>query len=85
MSRSATEILEEARQLPIGEVNWLIESLLLDRESGTEEAIEAAWNDEIKRRIDEIDAVSVELVPGEQVRAEMIASLSPQARARLHA
>jgi hypothetical protein len=85
MSRSATEILEDARQLPIGEVNWLIESLLLDGKNETEEAIEAAWDSEIKNRIDEIDAGVVELVPGEQVRAEMIASLSPQARARLHA
>ena len=82
MSRSATEILEDARQLPIGEVNWLIESLLLDGKNETEEAIEAAWDSEIKNRIDEIDAGVVELVPGEQVRAEMIANLSPQARAR---
>lgn len=85
MSRSATEILEEARELPIDEVNWLIESLLLDGESETEEAIEAAWDGEIKRRIDEINAGAVELVAGEQVRAEMIASLSPQARTWLNA
>jgi len=85
MSRSATEILEEARQLPIEEVNWLIESLLLDGESGSEEEIKSAWEGEIKHRIEEIDEGTVELVPGEQVRAEMIASLSPQARARLHA
>jgi putative addiction module component (TIGR02574 family) len=85
MSRSATEILEEARQLPIEEVNWLIESLLVDEENESEGAIEAAWDGEIKRRIDEIDAGAVELVPGEQVRAEIIASLSPQARARLNA
>jgi hypothetical protein len=84
MSRSATEILEEARQLPAEEVNWLIESLLVDEDSGTEEEIKAAWEGEIKRRIDQIDAGAVELVPGEQVRVEMIASLSPQAKARLH-
>jgi hypothetical protein len=85
MSRSATEILEDARKLPIGEVNWLIENLLLDGKNETEEAIQAAWDGEIKRRIGEIDAGAVELIPGEQVRAEMIANLSPQAQARLRA
>lgn len=85
MNRSVAEILEDARQLPISQVNWLIESLLLDGEKETEEAMEAAWNGEIKRRVDEIDSGAVELIPGEQVHAEMIAALSPQARARLHA
>ena len=60
MSRSAQEILEDARQLPPDEVNWLIENLL------QQESNEA-----------------VEMIPGELVRAEMIASLSPQARTRL--
>jgi hypothetical protein len=86
MNRSAMEILEDARQLPPAEVNWLIESLLLQEGDGESEAeIQAAWDGEIKRRLDEIDSGAVELIPGEQVRAEMIASLSPQARARLRA
>ncbi|MGA7829697.1 MAG: addiction module protein [Terracidiphilus sp.] len=85
MRRSAAEILEEARLLPANEVNWLIESLLLDGESETKETIETAWESEIKRRLDEIDSGSVELIPGERVRDEMIASLSPQAQSRLHA
>jgi hypothetical protein len=84
MSRSAQEILEDARQLPLGEVNWLIESLLQqERDDAPEAEIEAAWDSEIKRRLDEIDSGDVELIPGELVRAEMIASLSPQARTRL--
>jgi hypothetical protein len=84
MSRSAQEILEDARQLPLGEVNWLIESLLRQEKDDAPEAeIEAAWDSEIKRRLDEIDSGAVEMIPGELVRAEMIASLSPQARTRL--
>lgn len=85
MSRSVVEILEEARQLPISEVNWLIESLLLDGKSETEAEIEAAWDGEIKRRLDEIDSGAVDLIPGEQVRVEMIAGLSPRAQARQRA
>ena len=83
MNRSAQEILDDARRLPPAEVDWLIESLLLEGESGSEAEIETAWDGEIKRRLDEIDSGAVELIPGEQVRAEMIASLSPQARSRL--
>jgi putative addiction module component (TIGR02574 family) len=83
MNRSAQEILEDARLLPPGEMNWLIETLLQEGDDGSEAEIEAAWDDEIKRRLDEIDSGAVELIPGEQVRSEMIASLSPQARSRL--
>ena len=83
MNRSAQEILEDARQLPLSEVNWLIESLLEEGDGAPEAEIEAAWDGEIKRRLDEIDSGAVELIAGEQVREEMIASLSPQARARL--
>jgi putative addiction module component (TIGR02574 family) len=82
MNRSAQEILDDARQLPPAEVNWLIENLLQEGDGGSDAEIEAAWDGEIKRRLDEIDSGAVELIPGEQVRAEMIASLSPQARAR---
>jgi len=83
MSRTAQEIFEDARQLPPDEVDWLVESLLIKEQSGLQAEIEAAWDGEIKRRLDEIDSGAVELIPGEQVRAEMIASLSSQARARL--
>ena len=85
MSRTAAEILEDARQLPPGDLDWLIQNLLHEEDGGPEAEVEAAWDGEIKRRLDEIDSGAVELIPGEQVRAEMIASLSPQARARLRA
>jgi putative addiction module component (TIGR02574 family) len=83
MSRSAREILEEARQLPPDEVDWLIEFLLIKEPREPKAEIEAAWDAEIERRLEEIDSGAVELISGDQVRAEMIASLSPQARARL--
>jgi hypothetical protein len=83
MNRSAQEILEDARQLPPSEVDWLIENLLQEGRDGTDAEIEAAWESEIKHRLDEIDSGAVEMVPGDQMRAEIIASLSPQARARL--
>ena len=83
MNSSAQKILEDARQLSLSEVNWLIENLLREREAASEPGIEAAWNGEIKRRLDEIDSGAVELIPGEEVRAELLVSLSPEARMRL--
>lgn len=83
MSRSAAEILEAARQLPPGELDWLLESLLIASEGESEAQIASAWDDEIKRRLDEIDSGAVEMVPGDAVKDRMIKKLSPEARARL--
>jgi putative addiction module component (TIGR02574 family) len=83
MNRSAQEILEDARKLPPDEVDWLIESLLIKENLEPEVQNEAAWEREIKRRLDEIDSGAVEMTPAEQVHERMKARLSPEARARL--
>jgi putative addiction module component (TIGR02574 family) len=83
MSPSAQKILEDALQLPPDELDWLMESLLIKEKIAPEAEIEAAWDREIKRRLDEIDSGKVEMIPSEQVHAEMIARLSPEARARM--
>ena len=88
MNRTAAEILEDARKLPPDDLEWLVETLLRETgggpEAAPEEAVEAAWGEEIKRRIEEIDSGAVEMVSEEQMHATMLARLSPQARARLH-
>jgi putative addiction module component (TIGR02574 family) len=83
MNRSAQQILEDARQLPPDEVDWLIETLLIKGNHEPEAEIEAAWDGEIKRRLDEIDSGAVEMIPFEEVHARMVARLSPEARARI--
>jgi putative addiction module component (TIGR02574 family) len=83
MSRSTQEIFEDARQLPPDEVDWLIESLLIMENHAPEAEIEAAWDVEIKRRLDEIDSGAVKMIPAEQVHARMMARLSLEARARM--
>jgi putative addiction module component (TIGR02574 family) len=75
MSPSAQKILEEALQLPPDEIDWLVESLLIKDKSPAEAEIEAAWDTEIKRRLDEIDSGSVEMIPLEDVLARMDARL----------
>lgn len=42
-----------------------------EEEQASEAEIEAAWGDEIKRRLDEIDSGAVEMIPLEDVLARM--------------
>jgi hypothetical protein len=46
MNRRAAEILEEARQLPPGDLDWLVKSLLHE-EDGASEKEYAAWQKEV--------------------------------------
>jgi putative addiction module component (TIGR02574 family) len=75
MSRTAAEILEEARQLSPGDQDWLVESLLIKDKDESAEEVEAAWDSEIKRRLDEIDSGAVEMLPLEEVLARMDAKV----------
>ena len=83
MSPGAQKILEDALQLPPDEIDWLVESLLIKEKGEPEAEIEASWDVEIKRRLDEIDSGAVKMIPAEQVHARMIARVSPEARARM--
>jgi putative addiction module component (TIGR02574 family) len=64
-------------------VDWLVESLLIKEDLSSCEEVEASWDAEIKRRLDEIDSGAVEMIPAEQVHARMIARLSAESRARM--
>ncbi len=83
MSPNAQRILEDAMQLAPHEREWLVEALLIKDEGEPETEIAAAWEDEIKRRLDEIDSGVAEMIPGDQLRADLISKLSPEAQARL--
>ena len=55
MPRTAAELLEEARQLSQADRDWLAQELLHPPGDGSTEAEhEAAWSDEIERRIQEL-------------------------------
>ncbi len=50
----------------------LVHNLLIETLDPAPEAdVEVAWSEEIKRRVAEIDAGTVELIPWEEVRAEL--------------
>ena len=74
MSPDAQRLLDEARQLPAREREWLAEALLIDEGASASE-VESTWDAEIKRRIDEIDAGTVKMIPAEKVLARMDARL----------
>jgi hypothetical protein len=47
MSRSATEILADARQLPPGDLDWLVRSLVHEDDEALKEEEFAAWQKDV--------------------------------------
>jgi putative addiction module component (TIGR02574 family) len=75
MPRTAAELLEEARKLPRHQQRWIGHELLEEEEeTDSPEEIEAAWADEVERRLNEIDSGKVKMIPLEEVLAEMYAT-----------
>ncbi len=81
MSPEVSELLKKALALPPNARAALAESLLesLD-DQPAEEGVEAAWSEEIKRRIEEIDSGKVQMIPYEEVRRRLLARLSDAGR-----
>jgi putative addiction module component (TIGR02574 family) len=67
-----SELLEKALALSTQERGLLVDRLIasLDDEPA-EEGAEAAWDEEIKRRVDDIRMGRVKTIPGEQVLREL--------------
>ena len=79
MSPNAQRLLDEARQLPPDEREWLAEFLLIDNGVSAAE-VKSAWDTEIERRLDEIDSGVVEMIPLEDVLADMEAHIARKRR-----
>jgi putative addiction module component (TIGR02574 family) len=77
MSPDVSELLKKALALPPEARAALAGSILesLDDEPA-DEGVEAAWSEEIKRRIEEIDSGKVQMIPYEEVRRRLAALLS---------
>ena len=69
MSLSAEQIKAEAMKLSPEERADLADWLWIS--ANPREEVKAAWDTEIARRIAEIDAGTVELIPGEEVLARV--------------
>jgi putative addiction module component (TIGR02574 family) len=68
MTPQVSEVLEKALALSTQERGLIIDRLIesLDNELA-EEGVEAAWSEEIKRRVEEIQSGTVKMIPGEEV------------------
>lgn len=68
---SEEEIIRAALALPPTARGELARKLVRSMEEDTQSTIDAAWADEIDRRIDAIERGEVELIPAEEVFASM--------------
>jgi putative addiction module component (TIGR02574 family) len=77
MTREATDLFEKALTLSPEERAELVDSLLESLEGAHEDAaiVEAAWNDEIARRVASLDAGEAKTVSWEKVRRRISAKL----------
>jgi putative addiction module component (TIGR02574 family) len=72
LTSKAAEILEKAMELSSDERGLIASRLTASLDEDTpDEGVEAAWADEIKRRVDEIRSGKVKMVPGEQALSEL--------------
>lgn len=71
MVKNTESILIEALKLPMQERAALVSRLLASLDEQVDEGVDAAWDEEIAKRLNEIDEGKVKMVPWETVRAEM--------------
>ncbi len=71
MSTPVGDLFKQASALDEKDRATLAGLLLESLEPGIDEDVETAWRDEIERRLVELDAGGVELIPWEEVQAKL--------------
>ena len=71
MATPSERILREALLLDVEERAEVAEVLLASLESEVDFGVEAAWDQEIERRIREMDAGAAEMIPWSEVRRRL--------------
>jgi len=81
MTAEVSELLKKALALPPEARAELADSLLESlHDEIADEGVEKAWDDEIKRRIEEIDSGKVQTIPYEEVRRRLLARIADAER-----
>jgi putative addiction module component (TIGR02574 family) len=75
MTTDAQDLLHQALSLPDSDRAEIAARLLESLEGPTEEGAEEAWNQEISRRLAQIDAGNVELVPWDVAAKKIFGSI----------
>ena len=71
MDTQAEQVLQTALSLCPNDRAEIAASLIESLDNETEQDVESAWADEIKRRIESIDKGEVELIPWDEVLRTM--------------
>jgi len=80
MSPELSKLLDEASMLPLEEQELLANSLLSHVADNADQSVQAAWDEEIKRRLDDIRSGKAKMIPLEEVRRRMTARLRDAGR-----
>ena len=80
MSPELSKLLDEASMLPRDEQEILANSLLAELSENTPEEVQAAWDEEIRRRVDAIRSGKAKMIPLGEVRRRMAARLRNASR-----
>ncbi len=71
MPMTLDQIIEEAHRLPREQVAELVDRLTPELHQTIDPSLEAAWKQETRRRLKEIESGSVQGVPGDEVSARI--------------
>jgi putative addiction module component (TIGR02574 family) len=80
MTNQALELLQKALTLPEEERTELVRSLIESLEEVFDKGVERAWDEEIARRIADLDSGRTKTVSWEEVRKRISARLAHDAR-----
>jgi putative addiction module component (TIGR02574 family) len=73
MAGNLKDVFQAAAKLSENDRAALAGLLIETLDPASEAEVEAAWSEEIRRRLAEIDGETVELIPWEEVREELLA------------
>lgn len=76
MSPDVSKLLEQVLALPVEEQEALAESLIANLGGRLDEGVLAAWDEEVGRRITDLDSGKAKTIPWEEVRQRNLAKLS---------
>jgi putative addiction module component (TIGR02574 family) len=68
MTREVAELLKRALALPVEERANLANTLIDSLDATVDEDVEIAWQEEVRRRIDDLRSGRVNVIPWEEVR-----------------
>ena len=75
MSPEVSDLLKRALALPVDERTALANTLL-DSLEGSDRSVQAAWDEEVARRMQDLQAGKAVTVPWEELHQELLAMLN---------